>query len=193
MCTYTVNARVEADVEIAGQRLFSSVIYQDSRSRGWIASLNSAGCKQLYGNALTYRLANDSVLIVPSRICRRGAQTLAKSGQVDILDACTGRQAHQDAAFVVDSASRPGKWYAATNGVDFRIVSMKAEATRSHPADNIAAVAPGLLQADFKYDRQQWARSPERIVSFQRRYEARRDKPDQAYAFEVDNERFPIE
>lgn len=155
--------------------------------------INSAGCKQLRGDALTYKLANDSVLIIPSRICRRGAQMLAKSGHVDILDACTGRQAQQDSAFIVDSATRPAKWFAASNGIDFRIVSMKAESTRKDPDDDIASIAPNLLKADFKYGRQQWSHSPEKVISFQRRYALRRDKPDQAYEFDVHNERFSLE
>lgn len=187
-CTYTVNARVSADVEITGQTLSSTVTYQNSRSRGWISMMNSAGCKQLYGDALTYRLANDSVLIVPAQICREGEQILAESGHVDIVSACTGKQAHQNSGFIVDSASRPGKWYAVSNPTDFRIDSMTAVSTWSNPADDIASVAPNLLKSDFKFGRNQWWKSPERIISFERRHRA-----DQAYAFEVKNERFPIE
>ena len=190
LCTYTVNARVTAEVEIAGQRLSSTVVYQNSRSRGWISMINSAGCKQLQGTALTFRLANDSVLIVPSRICHKGAEELAQSGHLDILDACTGNQAHQDTAFLVDSASRPRRWYSVTNGVGFRIVSMTAESTWTNPVDDIASVAPNLLKSDFKYGHQQWSRSPETVIPFQRRYNERRDKPDQKYEFEVSNERF---
>lgn len=189
-CTYTVNAQVSATVEIEGQKLSSTVIYQNSHSRGWIASMNSAGCKQLYGDALIYRLANDSVLIVRSRICRKGAQELAKTGRVNYLSACTGKQALQDSAFIVDSASRPGRWRAAINGVDFRIDSMTASSTRSNPTDDIASIAPNLLKSDFKYGRQQWSQSPETTISFQRRYKERRHKPDRNYEFVVLNERF---
>lgn len=186
-CTYTVNARVSADVEIGGQKLSSTVVYQNSRSRRWISTMNSAGCKQLYGNALTYRLADDRVLIVPTRICHKGARVLADSGRVDILGLCTGKQAHQDSAFIVDSASQPRKWYSVTNGVDFRIDSMTASSTWSNPIDDIASTAPNLLKSNFKYGRQQWSRSPETIISFQRRYDERRHKPDKSYEFEVND------
>lgn len=192
-CTYTVNAHVSADVEIGGQKLSSTVIHQNSRSRRWIATINSAGCKQLYGNALTFRLANDSVLIVPSRLCHKGEQELSKSGHVDILRACSGRQAHQDQAFMVDSASQPRKWHSVTNGIDFRIDSMTARSTWRNPDDDIASIAPNLLKSDFKFGRQQWSRSPEKIISFQRRYNERRYKPGQTYEFEVNNERFEVE
>jgi hypothetical protein len=193
MCTYTVNARLTADVEIGGQKLSSTVVYQNSRSRQWIAMINSAGCQGLYGTALTYNLANDRILIIPTKMCHDGARVLAKSGRVDVLSACAGKQAHQDRAFIVDSATRPTKWFAVTNGDAFRITSMTAVATWSNPTDDIASVAPNLLKSDFKYGRQQWARSPETIISFQRRYAERRHKPDQAYEFEVNNERFDVE
>jgi hypothetical protein len=98
-------------VEIAGRKLSSTVVYQNSRSRGWIAGLSSAGCQQWEGTALAFKLANDSILIVPSRLCREAEQVLDRSGRVDILAVCTGKQAHQDQAFIVDSASRPAKWY----------------------------------------------------------------------------------
>ena len=189
-CTYTVNARVSADVEIGGQKLSSTVVYQNSRSRRWISMMNSAGCQQIYGNALTYKLPNDSVLIVPARICYKGEQAIAKSGRVDILSVCIGKQAHQDSAFIVDSAARPEKWRTVTHGVDFRIVSMTADSTWYNPADDIASIAPNLLKSDFKFSRQQWSRSPEKIISFQRRYNERRHRPDRAYEFEVNNERF---
>jgi hypothetical protein len=189
-CTYTANARVSADVEIGDQRLSSTVVYQNSRSRSWISTINSAGCRQWYGNALVYRLTNDSVLIVPSRICHKGEQMLAKSGHIDMMTVCTGKQAHQDSAFMVDSASQPRKWRSVTNGVDFRIIGMTADATWSNPVDDISSIAPSLLQSDFKYSKQQWSRSPEKIIPFQRRYNERRHREDQSYEFEVNNEDF---
>jgi hypothetical protein len=184
-CTYTVNASVTADVEIRGQELSSTVVYQDSRTRQWIAMLNSAGCKQSYGNALTYKLADDRILLIPTQICHSGAKILDESGRLDVLDFCRGRQAFQDSAFIIDSASKPQNWYPVRNGVDFRIRSMTAVSTRSQPTDDMASIAPNLLKADFKYPRQQWSRSPEKIIPFHRRYDERRNKPDQAYEFEV--------
>lgn len=194
-CTYTVNARVSADVEIDGQALSSTVVYQNSRSRRWFAMINSAGCNPLYGTALTFRTANDSVLIIPSRICYDGEMGFAKSGRIDVLSACTGKQAHQDSAFLVDSASRPTTWRSVVNGVDFRITSMTAVSTWANPADDIAGVAPNLLKSDFKYGRSnQWSRSPEKLISFQRRYSERRHKPDQAYEFTLKkSESFKVE
>ncbi len=193
LCTYTVNAQISADVVIAGQKLSSSVIYQNGHSRPWIATLNSAGCYPMEGNALTYRLANDSVLIVPSQICYAGQQVLAKSGRLDILKACTGKQAHQDLAYIVDSATLPSKWTRATNGVEFRIASMTAVSTWSNPRDDIASLAPNLLKSDFKLNGEKWRWSPERIIPFHRRYSLRQHKPDPSYEFEVKFESFEVE
>ncbi len=190
LCTYTVNANVTADVELEGQKLSSTVVYQNSRSRQWISGINSAGCKQWYGNALTYKLADDRVLIVPTRICYKGEKMLAASGNVDVVSVCTDKQAHQDLAFMVDSATQPKKWYAVANGVDFRITSMTAVSTWSTPADDMSSIAPNLLRSAFKYQRQQWPRSPEKIIPFHRRYKETRHKPDRSFDFQVINERF---
>lgn len=193
MCTYTVNARISADVMIAGQKLSSTVIYQNGHSRLWIAMLNSAGCKHMEGNALTYRLANDRVLIVPAQICHEGARVLAKSGHLDILNVCTGKQAHQDLAYLVDSATLPSKWTKVTNGVEFRIDSMTAASTWSNPRDDIASLAPNLLKSDFKLNGQNWWWSPERMIPFHRRYNLTRHKPDRSFEFEVNYETFDVE
>ncbi|HEX4894600.1 MAG TPA: hypothetical protein VFV47_15070 [Hyphomicrobiaceae bacterium] len=188
MCTYEVNATLTADVVIEGQKLSSTVIHQNSHSRGWISGINSAGCKQWYGTALTFKLANDSVLIVPSQICLNGRRELARSGRVDVLSSCTGKQANQNSAFIVDSASHPRKWKAVTNGIEFQFASMTAVSTWKSPSDDIASIAPNLLKSNFKYGRQQWSNSPEKVISFSRRYSERHDKSGQAFEFEVENE-----
>lgn len=189
-CTYSVNARISAEVEIEGEKLASTVGHQNSHSRQWLATLNSAGCKQWFGDALVYRLANDSVLILSSRLCRAAEKVYATTGHVDILRVCTGKQALQDTAFMVDSATRPGKWRTLTNGADFHITSMTATSTWSNPTDDIASIAPNLLKSKFVYGRNQWSRSPERIISFHRRYNEVRHMPDNAFEFDVQNEPF---
>jgi hypothetical protein len=191
-CTYTVNARVSAEVRVGDETLSSSVVYQNSRTRRWIAEINSAGCKQWYGNALTYRLADDRVLILPARICHKVADVLAKSGNINILDVCREKQAHQDTAYIVDSADRPQTWYTAKNGVDFHINSMTATSTRSPAADDIASVAPGLLKSQFKRNGRPWY-GLDKLIPFERRYAPMRDQPNPSFEFEVNNERFEVE
>ena len=193
LCTYTVNAQISADVVIAGQKLSSTVIYQDGRSRQWIAMINSAGCKPMEGNALTYRLAKDRVLIVSAQICHAGARELAKSGRLDILSACKGKQAHQDLAYLVDSATLPSKWTKVTNGVEFQIDSMTAASTWSNSRDDITSLAPNLLKSDFKLNGQKWSWSPERMIPFHRRYDFSRHRPDPSFEFKVNYEPFEVE
>ncbi|MDX2259939.1 MAG: hypothetical protein NW205_13620 [Hyphomicrobiaceae bacterium] len=190
MCTYTVNARMTADVVVAGQTLTSTLVYQNSRSRQWLSTLNSAGCRATHGTAFTFRLADDRVLIVPSRICIAGERILAETGSVDVLTACTGKQALQDSGYLVDSATHPRRWYGVRGGTEYKLVRMTGVSTWDNPADDIATVAPNIMKSDFHYETQSWSTSPERTLSFKRRYAERRHKPDKAYEFTVENQRF---
>lgn len=188
-CTYTLNARVTADIEVEGEKLSATVVHQNSRSRAWISLLNTAGCQQRYGNALTYRLRDDRVLILPSRLCYRGQKAFPSHGEFDVLRACAGHNQGPDTAFMVDSATRPGRWKVVTNGIDFRIIRMTATSTWRSPTDDIASIAPNLLKAEFKPDRQRsWSRSPEPFIDWHRRYN--RSLPPNGFAFEVINESF---
>ena len=187
-CTYTVNAHVTAEIEVSGEKLTSTVVHQNSRSRAWISIMNSAGCKQRYGNALVYRLKNDSVLIVAARLCYAAEKEFTAHGHADILRACTGKQARQDRAYIVDSANRPAAWRPATNGVDFRILSMSASSTWRHPTDDIGSIAPNLLKSHFKYDRSRgikWGDTPETVIDYWRRYDVKKTRPDRSFEFEV--------
>ncbi len=186
-CTYTVNARVTADIEVEGEKLTATVVHQNSRSRGWISIMNSAGCKQRYGNALTFKLKDDRVLILPSRLCYRGQKAFPSYGDFDVLRACAGQQG-SDIAFTVDSATRPSRWQVVTNGIDFRILRMTATSTWSNPTDDIASIAPNLLRAEFKYGRNGWGKSPDPFIDFHRRYD--RSLLPNGFAFEVRNESF---
>lgn len=187
-CTYTVNARVTAEIEVEGEKLTATVIHQNSRSRAWLSIMNSAGCKQRYGNALTYKSRDDRVLILPARLCFRAQQNFPRYGELDVLRACAGQQQGPDMAFMVDSATRPEKWQAVRNGIDFRIIRMTASSTWSNPSDDMASIAPNLLKAKFKYSQNGWSRSPEPFIDFHRRYN--RSRPRDGFDFEVRNESF---
>lgn len=188
-CTYSVNARVVADVEVGSETLTATVVHQNSHSRQWISIMNSAGCKQRYGNALTYRLKDDRVLILPARICARGVRAFSRFGELDVLSLCSGQNRGPDTAFMVDSATQPGRWKIVRNGIDFRILRMTATSTWSNPTDDIASIAPNLLKSTFKRDRERnWGRSPEPFIDFHRRYD--RSRPRDGFDFEVINESF---
>lgn len=74
---------------------------------------------------------------------------------------------------LVDSATRPSSWRNVANGNEFRISRMVASSTWDNPADNIDAVAPNLLKADFERAKVMWNQSPERLVPFKRRAQSR--------------------
>lgn len=188
MCTYEVNARVTADIEVEGEMLSATVVHQNSHSRRWISIMNSAGCKQRYGNALTYKLRDDRVLILPSRLCYRRKKSFPRYGEFDVLSSCAGRRDGPDMAFMVDSATQPGRWQIARNGIDFRITRMIATSTWSNPTDDIAAIAPNLLKSKFDYGQNDWSRSPDPFIEFHRRYD--RSRPRNGFQFEVRNENF---
>lgn len=187
-CSYDVNATVTADVEVEGETLTATVVYQNSRSRGWISIMNSAGCQQRYGDALVYRLPNDSVLIVAAKLCSAAKKEVAASGYVDVSRTCTGKQARQDRAYIVDNASRPETWRPATNGVDFRILRMTATSTWRHPTDEIETIAPNLLKSYFQHDRSRgitWSDTPETVIDYARRYDVKKTRPDKSFEFDV--------
>lgn len=188
-CTYTVNARVTADIEVGGEKLTSTVVYQNSRSQRWIYELNSAGCKQTYGRALTYKLKDDRVLILPVKLCHPAEQAYARDGNLDILRECSGHRSNAtDMAFLVDSATHPTRWKIVRNGIDFRIASMTATSTWSNPSDDIASVAPNLLRATFKYGLGGEYESPEAFIDFFRRYD--RDRSRSGFDFQVEKSNF---
>lgn len=192
-CTYTVNARVSADVLFSGKMFTAEVVYQNAHSRKWISIMNSAGCVPKYGNALLYKSADDKVLIVSARLCRSAVQEIARTGKVDVLQACSGRQARQDSGFIVDSATQPSAWRMARNGIDFQITRMTATSTWNSPADDIEETAPGLLTSKFEYGRSisvPWSKSPETLITHRRRYDARRHRPNRSFEFEVRYEKF---
>lgn len=168
-CTYTVNARVSADVVVEGQQQSASVVFQNSRSRGWISIMNSAGCIQPHGNAIAFKLPGDRVLLVPARLCKKAIDVIDKKGSVDVLSACNDKNGYQNWAVLVDSATRPSRWRNLANGNEFTIRRMVASSTWDNPSDNIDEVAPKLLKSDFERANVKWNQSPERLVPYRRR------------------------
>jgi len=170
-CTYTVNARVTADIVVGGKELSASAVYQNSRSRRWISIMNSAGCIQPRGNAIAFNLPGDRVLLVPARLCNKAIDIIDDKGTADVLSACNGKNDYQNWAVLVDSASRPSRWRNVTNGTEFQITRMEATSTWNNPEDNLETVAPNLLKSDFERANVKWNQSPERLLPYRRRAE----------------------
>ncbi len=186
-CTYTSNSRLAADIRVGGETHTATVVYQNARSRSWIAGLNSAGCRQTHGTVLVYRLNNDRVIMVPSGMCRKAEDLLTSNGQVDVLKACNGRHRRDGDGFAIDSARNPRLWRSIDQGSDFKITRMVAEETWDEPTDEIDTIAPNLLRSTFDYAGNWW-HSPERALPFERRY-----YPAKSFEFKVKKGMFAIE
>jgi hypothetical protein len=195
-CTYDLTYRLTATIELGGERYSSEVIHQRSRSRKWVQEINSGGCQQTYGTALSFRLADHRLILVGSAVCSAALQKLAGSlkdfynddyaaamvqhRKLDLLPLCTGigrpRPRDKDAyeGFLIDNADHPAWWggfkFGSTlPGSDqaIHLVSAGMEAADIFPSDNIEKTAPEMLKTAFEYD--DWWNSPERILSFHRR------------------------
>jgi hypothetical protein len=172
-CTYTVNARVTADIVVGGQVQSASAVFQNSRSRGWISIMNAAGCIQPYGNAMAFRPPGDRVLLVPAVLCKKAIEALDNHGSADVLSACNGKNDYQNWAVLVDSATRPSRWRNVTNGNEFTISRMVASSTWDNPSDNIDTIAPNLLKADLERANVKWNQSAERLLPYKRRAQSK--------------------
>ena len=168
--------------------------------------MNGNGCKQTYGMAVPFRLADDRVVLLRSRICRGALRALAGSREnfdarnfgramsarktIDLTQHCSGIGADLRASpttadgYLVDNAEHPTRWRGfglgqplPDSGEVIRLVAATAQAIDTMPADDLATVAPGVLKATFRY--QQWWDSPEAILSYHRRY----DPEKKAFAF----------
>lgn len=183
LCSYDVNARVSAEIEVGGKKMTGSAVFQNSRSRRWISIMNAAGCTQPYGNTIAFRLPNDRVLLVPTRLCRRAMDIVDRSGSADVLNTCNGRNDHQNWAVLVDSATRPGKWRVAANGVEFKLLQMTAASTWANPSDNVSEVAPNLLRSDLQRAKVKWRQRADQHLPYRRR--ARHKVRGQPFDFTV--------
>jgi hypothetical protein len=55
----------------------SEVVRQQSRSREWIQEINYNGCPQTYGSALSFRLADNRLLLLAAGICDKAKRAIA--------------------------------------------------------------------------------------------------------------------
>jgi hypothetical protein len=135
-CTYDLTYRLNVTIEAEGQQYSSEVVHQLSRSRRWIREMNSAGCQQTHGTALSFRLANNRLVLISSWICPKAkeafddtpygykypgsfAQAMREHRRVDLTSLCVS--VHRDRppsvfsyfgydGFVIDDADNPARW-----------------------------------------------------------------------------------
>ena len=195
-CTYDLTYHLTATIELGGERYSSEVVHQRSRSRKWLSVMNSGGCPQTYGTALSFRLPDRRLILVGSEICSAAFRELAGSlndyynadyatamsqhRKIDLMPFCARisgpRLRDKDVydGFLVNNADRPTWWGGfkfdsalPNSNQTIHLVSASIEAADIFPSDNLDEIAPELLKTAFEYD--DWWNSPERVLSFQRR------------------------
>jgi hypothetical protein len=194
-CTYDLSYRLNARIEVDGKQYSSEVTRQNSRSKQWVQVMNSAGCQQTYGTALSFRLADNRAVLIGTQICSDAEkkfadpsyeypptyiQAMRERRTIDPVPSCRGtfqgmaNPQSQPHGFVVDNADQPARWEAFRFGEKLRssdsvirLVSATAQAMDVRPTDDLEKVAPGVLKTSFEY--KEWWNSPERIVDFHRR------------------------
>jgi hypothetical protein len=134
-CTYDLTHRLNVTIEAAGKQYSSEVVTQLSRSRNWVAVMNSGGCQQTHGTALSFRLADDRLVLISSRICPKAerafadtvdayyardfARAMNERRKIDLTSFCIGVGRDRGRSgfdlpgyegFLVDSADTPTQW-----------------------------------------------------------------------------------
>jgi hypothetical protein len=171
-CTYRAQYRLDATLQVGGELLTSSVVRQSSQSRQWIYVMNSGGCGQRYGTALTFRAKDDRVFLIHADICQSAEKF--PENPVDVIEHCSQNWPYRPIGFIVDSASKPTTWKPFNfliGDQDAKLISMKATPTWHPPSDDLEKSAPNILKSVFETDNVNgWSNSPERIISFERRH-----------------------
>jgi hypothetical protein len=206
-CTYDLAYRLNVTIDADGQQYSSEVVRQLSRSRRWIrGELMGAGCLPTVGTTLSFRLANNRVVLMSSLICQKARQAfddtpygyeypgdfgraMRKHRKVDVTSFCDGLHRpnpppyEEYDGYIVEDADKPVRWRGFKFFTDpedhIRIVSAFAEATDKAPADELVRVAPALLKTKFNHDN--WSLSPEPLIPFSRRY-----YPDKQFSYVAD-------
>lgn len=184
LCTYRSLSKITVKISVAGEVHRSSVVHQATRSRRWIAIMNSGGCKSSHGTALAFKLNDGNAVLMPSAMCHKAEQELLRTGDVDILEHCKGRREPGRTAYVIESADHPQRWRPVAALDNFRVIEMTAVSTWKSPSDDLDILVPNILKSRFE-TQGSWSKGPEKILSYGRRY-----NPSKAFAFEVKKQSF---
>jgi hypothetical protein len=135
LCTYDLTYRLRVTLEADGKQYASEVVHQKSKSRRWIMTLNSGGCRSSKGTALAFRLADNRLVLIGSTICREAEHILAYGREnvhyeyparamrdrrkVDVSSLCIGVVRSRDRSvqtflkfdgYLIDNADKPTQW-----------------------------------------------------------------------------------
>jgi hypothetical protein len=134
-CANDLTYRLNVTIAVAGQQYSSQVVSQTSHARTWLAAING-GCAQTRGTALSFRLADNRVVLIDSHICPKArramvdtpndheyvdvyAQAMQEHRKVDLSSFCIGVRRDQQPTvvqfigndgFVIGNADNPTRW-----------------------------------------------------------------------------------
>lgn len=209
-CTYDLTYRLDATIEVDGARYQARATHQQSKSRRWIAVMNSAGCLPKYGTALPFRLPDNRLILLRARICPSAQEQLAGSRQnycdgdfhaamwahrkVDLKPYChaisfdqtslKGRLNGAD-GYVIDNADHPTRWkpFELGDALPGGGAVRLVSAIAEAGDDRPTDDLDRVAPAVLKtgFKYSTWWDSPEAILSFERRYSR-----SKGFAYEAD-------
>jgi hypothetical protein len=186
LCKYTEIYRVTATIEVEGAQYKSEVVRQNLTSRDWIRNLNSGGCPETHGTALSFRLKDNRVVLLRSELCHDAIKALEKLPTIKVSEYCAGINRQKTITsriaprnrdgFIFDSADAPTVWWRIVLGEtkdgvpDIRLVSVTASRAYANAFDDLETVAPGILRSKFVTGGTvEWYTSPNDLIGWRRR------------------------
>src|SRR5215203_3675937 len=117
-CTYGEAYKLNATIEVDGQAYSSEVVRQTTKSRDWIYNLNSNGCAATHGTALSFRLPDNSVVLLRATLCLNGIAALKKAHKIDVAQYCDSVHINRPSrnpgryadGYIVNDAEQPAFW-----------------------------------------------------------------------------------
>jgi hypothetical protein len=133
LCTYNLAYRLTVTLEIGGKQYTSEAVNQLTRPAHWVGGINGRGCPQLRGTALSFRLADNRLILLTTWICNTAFSTFGtidRDGdgvgyreamrvhrKVNIAAKCVGiRRSYTYNAggpfdgFLINDADKPATW-----------------------------------------------------------------------------------
>ncbi|MCP4103769.1 MAG: hypothetical protein GY750_20475 [Lentisphaerae bacterium] len=177
-CTYSSQYTLKAILKVGNEILHSTINRQRSFSRPWIQVINSNGCKQSYGTALSFRSSDNRAFLISSNICPLAEEVLLEIGEADIIKLCTDttrgslsrKWGYKIKGYIISDAETPKSWRKFNPLSEEFVVlkSMKAIQTEKPASDDLDKLMPNILRTGFDANGS-WSESPEPLLSFGRR------------------------
>lgn|ERR1700676_4037552 len=133
-CTYDLTYRLNVVIEADGRQYSSKAVRQIVRERRWVRGLFYNSCTPANGSTVSFRLADNRLVLIGSGICQKAELALADRNayfvapefadamrehrKVDLISFCAGVRRDKPPAFklvgydgfILDNADSPKQW-----------------------------------------------------------------------------------